>query len=152
MDTAGDSQGDLFSAPKVQISRVVDKYLSDSPAGESQEVEILREMSEVVAALVCFADHIIEAGTATEYAAKLMDRMKQDCEDRKVAWQQIVTEKQMRYDASALESTGLFEFSHDERSQLHELGDPGLWISGLASSWISGCHANLVLWILLFTV
>lgn len=92
----------LFSAPKVQICRVVDKYLSDSPCEEHQEMEVLREMSEVVSALICFADHMLEAGTAAEYASKLMDRMKQDAEDRKIAWQEMVEEKRARYDPKLL--------------------------------------------------
>lgn len=90
---AGDNMGDLFSAPKVQICRVVDKYLSSAPASELQDLEIRRQMSQVVSALVCFADHVLAAGTSAEYATKLLERMRQDSEDRKKAWQAKVKEK-----------------------------------------------------------
>lgn len=89
--------GKLFSAPKVQVNRVVDKYLSNAPCGNSHPMAIYQEMSEVVSALVCFANHVLEAGTSAEYATKLMDRMKQDSEDRKLAWQQKVDEKRTWY-------------------------------------------------------
>jgi hypothetical protein len=92
----GEKMDEIFSAPKVQISRIVDKYLSDSPAGELQEVDIQREMSEVVCALVCFADHLLSTGTAAEYASKLEDRMRQDFEDHRIAWQKKVDEKRKR--------------------------------------------------------
>jgi hypothetical protein len=87
----------LFSAPKVQISRVVDKYLSDAPSADAQQLGVFREQSEVVAALVCFADHLLETGTAAEYAEKLAHRMQQESDERKIAWQQEVENKRRRY-------------------------------------------------------
>jgi hypothetical protein len=87
----------LFSAPKVQISRVVDKYLSDAPSADTQQLGVFREQSEVVSALVCFADHLLETGTAAEYAEKLGHCMQQEADERKIAWQQEVENKRRRY-------------------------------------------------------
>ena len=73
--------------------------MADAPNIDQREGDILREMSEVVAALVCFADHMLNSGTAAEYATQLEDRMKQDTQDRKIAWEQKKAEKRKRCDA-----------------------------------------------------
>ena len=64
---------DLFSAPKVQMSRVVGKFLLNSPAAKPLEIECLREMTEVVSSLECFAEHICGdgKGTSVECAAQV---------------------------------------------------------------------------------
>lgn len=63
----------IFSAPKVQISRTVGKYMDNKPDPQVTITEGTRMMTEVVSALVCFAEHICGAGagTAVESAAQV---------------------------------------------------------------------------------
>lgn len=74
--------------------------MADAPSPDQKEMDIHREMTEVVAALVCFADHMLESGTAAEYATQLLKRMNQDTEDRKIAWQEKKDETRKRCDSS----------------------------------------------------
>lgn len=62
---AGDVMDDIFSAPKVQIARVVGKFLGNCPLAAETEVDCLRHMSEVVSALACFGEHICGQGKGT---------------------------------------------------------------------------------------
>lgn len=62
---------EMFSAPKVQILRIVEKFLGNCPEAESSIEECMTEMAEVVAGVVCFADYLTRAGTCSEEAARL---------------------------------------------------------------------------------
>lgn len=72
--TAGDVMDDLFSAPKVQMARVVGKFLLNSPAAQPSEIECSRQMTEAVSSLACFTEHICGdgKGTSVEGAAQVL--------------------------------------------------------------------------------
>ena len=69
---AGDVMDDLFSAPKVQIARVVGKFLGNAPVADEMELDCSRQMTEVVSALACFAEHICGHGKGTAVESCLL--------------------------------------------------------------------------------
>lgn len=78
---AGDVMDDLFSAPKVQIARVVGKFLGNAPVADEMELDCSRQMTEVVSALACFAEHICGhgKGTAVESAEQVLPTQLRHC-------------------------------------------------------------------------
>lgn len=61
----------LFSSAKVQISRILKKYLPDAPSSAKSASEVQTEQSQVVAAVVAFAQFLCADGTAIEAAERL---------------------------------------------------------------------------------
>lgn len=53
------------------MSRIVDKYLADTPSADSLERDFLYEMREVVELLACLTDHLCSNPTAAQSAERL---------------------------------------------------------------------------------
>lgn len=75
----------LFSAAKVQISRILKKYLPDAPAADKTPMEIQTQQSQVVAAVVAFAQYLCSDGTAVEAAERLRMEAAASAEGRRAA-------------------------------------------------------------------
>jgi hypothetical protein len=90
---------EIFSAPKVQISRIVDKFLDNGPSQSPSRMACMREMSEVVAVLTCFGQYLCEDGTCAESACRLIEQAQQDAEERKARRQREIEEARRRRQA-----------------------------------------------------
>jgi hypothetical protein len=74
----------IFSAPTVQLTSLL-SHLTDAPASDQGEGDILQGLTQAVAIIVCVARSLVAGGTAAEEAERIVHQMKLEQAKREAA-------------------------------------------------------------------